>query len=212
MLFSDNIHISTKGLKFTDKNGRPLDPKTAMKKAIVRCGSYGVDFGLMILHFICDIPFYTPRRIGYKLSGVKIGAGSKIHIGARFFSPRGVKIGEDSIIGDHTFLDGRAPLTVGSHVDIASQVLIYNSEHDVNAEDFHPVTQPVEIGDYVFIGPRAIILPGVKIERGAIVAAGAVVTKDVPPFAIVAGVPARIIGERKLKNPSYRIGRSRLFQ
>ena len=70
----------------------------------------------------------------------------------------------------------------------------------------------MEIGDYVFIGPRAIILPGVKIGRGAVVAAGAVVTKDVPEKTIVAGVPAETIGERRVKEFNYRLGRARLWQ
>lgn len=64
----------------------------------------------------------------------------------------------------------------------------------------------------MFIGPRAIILPGVKIGKGAVVAAGAVVTKDVEKFTIVGGVPAKVVGERKNKNPSYKLGRARLFQ
>jgi Acetyltransferase (isoleucine patch superfamily) len=68
------------------------------------------------------------------------------------------------------------------------------------------------IEDYVFIGPRAIILPGVKIGKGAVVAAGAVVTKDVAPFSVVGGVPAKIIGERKIKNLSYKLGRARWFR
>lgn len=109
-------------------------------------------------------------------------------------------------------MDGRDKLTIGNHVDIASGVMIYNSEHDVNSEDFHAISAPVEIGDYVFIGPRAIILPGVKIGQGAIVAAGAVVIKDVPACMIVGGVPAIVIGERKLKDFHYRLGRARLFQ
>ena len=64
----------------------------------------------------------------------------------------------------------------------------------------------------MFIGPRAIILPGVKIGKGAVVGAGAVVTKDVAPFKVVGGVPAKEIGERKNKNPNYKLGRARLFQ
>jgi len=146
------------------------------------------------------------------LAGVKIGRGSRIHIGARFFYPANIKIGEGTIIGDNIFLDGREKLIIGNHVDIASGVMIYNSEHDINSEDFHAISAPVEIGDFVFIGPRAIILPGVKIGRGAVVAAGAVVTKDVTEDAIVGGVPAEVIGERKVKNLHYRLGRARLFQ
>lgn len=131
---------------------------------------------------------------------------------ARFYNPDNIEIGEDTVIGDHAFLDGRAKLKIGDHVDIASEVMIYNSEHDLTAEDFAGTLAPVEIGDYVFIGPRAIILPGVKIGKGAVVAAGAVVTKDVPDFAVVGGVPAKVIGERVNKNPKYRLGRARLFQ
>ena len=75
-----------------------------------------------------------------------------------------------------------------------------------------PVSSPVIIEDYVFIGPRSIILPGVKIGKGAVVAAGAVVSKDVAPYAIVGGVPAKIIGERKLKNLHYKLGRANWFR
>jgi len=143
---------------------------------------------------------------------MKIGRGSKIHMWANFFQPKNIKIGEGSIIGDHIFLDGRSKLSIGNHVDIASEVLIYNSEHDVEAEDFSAREEPVEIGDYVFIGPRAIILPGVTIGKGAIVAAGAVVSRNVPDFTMVGGVPAKIIGERKNKSLKYKLGRARLFQ
>jgi len=143
---------------------------------------------------------------------MKIGRKSTIHMWANFFQPKNIKVGEGSIVGDHVFLDGRAKLTIGNHVDIASHVSIYNSEHDIEAEDFSAREESVEIGDYVFIGPRAIILPGVKVGRGAVIAAGAVVSKDVPDFMIVGGVPAKTIGERKNKNLKYKLGRARLFQ
>lgn len=197
---------------FKDRTGKKLSLTETLQKIINRIFNIFLDFELMTLRWVGHIPLHFKRRWVYKIAGVKIGKGSVIHMWCNFFNPRGVTIGEDTIIGDHAFLDGRAPLTIGNHVDIASQVLIYNSKHDINDPNFTPVSEPVVIEDYVFIGPRAIIQPGVKIGRGAVVAAGAVVTKDVPEFTIVGGVPAQVIGERQIRDPHYRLGRARLFQ
>lgn len=158
------------------------------------------------------LPFHSLRRFIYTLSGIKMGRGSTIHTRAIFYTLGGINIGQDTIIGEGATLDGRGKLNIGSHVDIASEVMIYTSQHDIDAPDFRPVYEPVVIKDYVFIGPRAIILPGVIINKGAVVAAGAVVTKDVAENVIVAGVPAREIGRRQLANPTYRLGRTRLFR
>lgn len=171
------------------------------------------DLALWKIHVVfAVIPSHHFRRFYMRLFGAKIGKGSSIHMGCRFNSLKKLRIGEDSIIGFGTFLDGRDKLIIGNHVDIATDVMIYNSEHDINSENFSATLAPVEIDDFVFIGPRAIILPGVKIGKGVIVAAGAVVTKDIPDFAIVGGIPATIIGERKLKDLHYKLGRARLFQ
>lgn len=197
---------------FKDRMGRELSFSEALPKIINRIKNYFLDFELMLLRFVGHIPFHCFRRFCYKLAGVKIGKGSTIHMGCNFFNPTGVSIGDDTIVGDHAFLDGRAPLKIGNHVSLASEVMIYNSEHDVHREDMGVVEEPIEIGDYAFIGPRVIILPGVKIGKGAVVAAAAVVTHDVSPGKIVGGVPAREIGERKIKDYHYRLGRARLFQ
>lgn len=196
-----------------DRKGRELSNSEILQKASSRAVNIFLDFELMVLSLVSSIvPSHFLRKLAFQLAGVKIGKRSYIHMGVRFYFPSGVSIGDGTIIGDHCFLDGRAKLSIGNHVDIASQVLIYNSEHDINSQDFDPIEESVEIGDYVFIGPRVVILPGVKIGKGAIIAAGAVVTQDVKDFEIVGGVPARVIGERKNKNPHYRLGRARLFQ
>ncbi len=197
---------------FRDRMGNSLSIKEFSKKIFNRLYNYLADFYLFYLLILCYIPSHHVRRFLFRLGGAKIGKGSTIHMGCSFFSLRKITIGKDSIIGRGVFMDGRDYLRIGSHVDIASDVMIYNSEHDIDAEDFHARLSPVEIGDYVFIGPRAIILPGVVIGKGAVVGAGAVVTKEVEEFAIVGGVPAQVIGKRKLDNPSYRLGRARLFQ
>jgi maltose O-acetyltransferase len=199
-------------LTIKDRMGKRLSSAEIEEKMVNRINNIFLDFELILLRWVGHIPFHNIRLFFYRLAGMKIGHGSKIHMWCNFFCPHSIEIGEDTIIGDHAFLDGRAKLTIGSHVDIASSVLIYNSEHDVHSEDFHAIEKDVVIDDYVFIGPRSIILPGVTIGKGVVVAAGAVVTKDVESFSIVGGVPAKMIGERQNKNPNYRLGRARLFQ
>jgi len=90
--------------------------------------------------------------------------------------------------------------------------MIYNDEHDIHDPNYSNSFGPVIIGDYVFIGPRSIILPSVKIGKGAVVAAGAVVTKDIPDFEVWGGIPAKKISDRNIKNPSYKLGRAMWFQ
>lgn len=165
------------------------------------------------------VPFHHVRRFFYRLFGMKIGSGSTLHMMGRIYDPRFIEIGKDSIIGERFSLDGRRQLPnslgglwIGDHVDIASEVMIWTSQHDIRDPNFKPIEKPVTIEDYVFIGPRAIILPGVKIGRGAVIAAGAIVTKDVAPLSVVAGVPAKEIEKRDESQLKYRLGRARWFQ
>lgn len=197
---------------FKDKTGKSLSFNELIVKVINRIKSIWLELIVFKLHLVGCIPSHSFRRFFYRLSGIKIGKGSTIHTKARFYDPRNISIGEDTIIGEGIVLDGRSKLTIGNHVDIASEVMVYNSQHDIEDENFIAEDKPVVIEDYCFIGPRSIILPGVTIGKGAVVAAGAVVTKDIPPYAVVGGVPAKIIGERKLKTLNYKLGRARLFR
>jgi maltose O-acetyltransferase len=158
------------------------------------------------------VPSHYYRRFVYRLFGMRIGKGSTIHMGAVLYDARNITIGEDTIIGEGAVLDGRDILSFGNHVDVASEVMFYNGEHDINDENFKATFAPVVVEDYVFIGPRAIILPGVTIKKGAVVAAGAVVTKDVDEYQIVGGVPAKPISERKIKDLNYKLGRAAWFR
>jgi maltose O-acetyltransferase len=195
-----------------DKNGEVLPADVATKKILNRLVAYLQEFSLYVLTLVGYIPSHIIRKLIYAIYGVEIGPKSFIHMGARFNEPWRVKIGEGTIVGEQAFLDGRDDLTIGNNVDIASDVMIWNSEHDIHSADFHAVTGKVKIDDYVFIGPRAIVLPGVTIGRGAVVAAGAVVTRDVAPMSIVGGVPAKEIGIRQATELNYKLGRPRLFQ
>lgn len=207
-----NLVVSSEGVYFVNKDGKRLGLFSALGKIFNRFYNYALDLKLLILNIVGLVPSHTFRNFCYRLSGIKLGKHAAIHMGARFFQPKNISIGEGTIIGDHVFLDGRAKLSIGKQCDFASEVMVYNSEHDLSDPVFTATEEPVVIGDYVFVGPRAIILPGVKIGDGAIIAAGAVVTKDVPEKSIVGGVPAKVIGDRPLKEYKYKLGRPRLFQ
>ncbi len=195
-----------------DKDGRSLRLTEVLYKTSRRILSIAEEFLVFILKLNGFVPLHTFRKLVYKLFAIRLGKGSTIHMGATFYTLGNISIGEDTIIGEQAVLDARGKITIGNHIDIASEVMIYTSQHDINDPYFKPVNAAVKIEDYVFIGPRAIILPGVVIGKGAVIAAGAVVSKSVPPLTIAAGVPAKPIAQRKLKQLKYRLGRARLFR
>ena len=119
-----------------DRTGKELNQKDIFQKIIIRIQTVCLEFWLMILRFVGFIPIHFVRKIFYLASGIDMPFDSTIHIGACFFKPSNITIGHDTIVGDHCFLDGRAPLKIGNHVGIASQVLIYNDEHDINSPDY----------------------------------------------------------------------------
>lgn len=189
------------------KVGIPLLPALLIRR--IFSGIF--DFYLFLGTLTGFLPSHLIRGLLYRtVFGIRIGWQTHIHMGLRFYNPWNIKIDRNTVIGDGVFLDGRHDLIIGSNVSIASEVMIYNSQHDLDSQDFHAIEAPVVIEDYVFIGPRAIIIPGITIGRGAGVAAGAVVTHDVPAYHIVGGVPAKFIRERS-KNLHYRLSYGRLF-
>ncbi|MFA9288873.1 MAG: DapH/DapD/GlmU-related protein [Weeksellaceae bacterium] len=190
-----------------DRTGKELSFKDVLQKSTKRVDNIGLEAKMMFLNWASHIPVSSLRMTLLKAGGLIIDDSSVLNPGVRIYDTAGILIGADTIIGERTVLDGRDRLKIGDHVDIASEVMIYNAEHDVHDPDFNPVSGPVIIEDYVFIGPRAIILPGITLGEGAVVAAGAVVTKNVPAYAIVGGVPAKVISQRKVKNLKYRLRR-----
>lgn len=142
------------------------------------------------------IPVHAFRLALYRMAGVKIGRQSSFHWRTRFFSPWKLDIGHNSIVGNDAMLDARNGISIGNNVSLAMGVWIWTMEHDPQDPCYGVTGGPVIIEDYAWISCRAVILPGVTVGKGAVVAAGAVVTRDVPPYAIVGGVPARVIGER----------------
>lgn len=116
-----------------------------------------------------------------------------------YFTPELV-VGDDSGVGVKSEIYG--PVTIGKHVMMGPEVIIYTGGHAFSRTDIpiqHQGNAPVrsvEIGDDCWIGRRVMIMPGVKIGKGCVIGAGAVVTKDIPPYSVAAGVPARVVRSR----------------
>ncbi len=144
------------------------------------------------------LPFHTFRLFLYRyVLRMHVGAHTSIHRCCRFYRPSGVQIGYHTVINRNVLLDGRMGLQIGNNVSISEGTAIFTLDHDPNSPTFEERGASVHIGDRIFVGARAIILPGVTIGEGAVIGAGAVVPHDVDPFTIVAGVPAKPIGQRR---------------
>jgi maltose O-acetyltransferase len=158
-------------------------------------------FGFLLYvtnRWIAGLPSHYLRNAWYRrVLRVSIAPKGAIHQGAHFTSRGRVEIGTGTTLDRNAWLDGRGGLFIGDHVATGPGVMFLTADHDPQCPQFSGRLEPVRVGDRAWLGARALVLPGVTIGEGAIVAAGAVVTRDVPPYAIVGGVPARIIGQRE---------------
>lgn len=157
-----------------------------------------------LLNYIVQyIPAWGIRKLYMRSCGMKIGRGSEVNMSQCIIMPNHFTMGNYSHINRHCILDCRGGVYIGSSVSISYNVCIITGSHVANSVDFEYITKPIRIEDFVWVGVNATILPGVRIGRGAVVAAGAVVTRDVPESSIVAGVPAKVVGRRE-SNLNYR--------
>lgn len=146
------------------------------------------------------IPSHHVRNFLYrKVWNVKLGKKAVIYYGAEIRASYNLVIGKGTIIGDNAILDARRGCIIGDNVNFSSGVSLWTDQHDYNDSYFRCMPNkygPIIVKDRAWIGPGTIILHNVTIGEGAVVAAGAVVTKDVPPFTLVGGVPAKPIAKR----------------
>ena len=156
-------------------------------------------------HLLTHIPVNWLRKacLGGWLGS--FGPGTSVQMNCRFLNGRKVHLGKRNVINFGCLFDGRKfHIRTGDDVSIGPEAAILTLGHDPQSPLFVDRGGDVIIGNHVWIAYRAIILPGVTIGEGAVVGAGAVVTKNVRPYAIVAGNPAREVGERD-KNLSYEL-------
>lgn len=153
---------------------------------------------------VSHIPIWKVRRLIFQYLHARIDKSSFIHRNCYIMDIHRLTIGKDSHINRNCTLDSRGGLTIGNSVSISHGVMLMTGSHDYNSRKFSVNYHPITIGDYAWIGCGAIVLQNVSIGKGAVVAAGAVVSKDVQPYTIVGGIPAKVIGHRKEMDFDYK--------
>ena len=184
-------------------------------EAAPRAGSALRLFAVRVLNYLTNhvvnrVPSFTLRRLWYaRVLGIRLGDGSGVLLGCYvwFYGPHqirrsGVRIGDRSRVNRDCTLDLRGGLVIGDDVSISPEVAILTSARMANSQSAGE-GKPVVIEDNVWIGMRALIMPGVTLGRGSVVSAGAVVVRDVPPLSVVFGSPARTVGTRTEAEAEY---------
>ena len=138
------------------------------------------------------------RNIILRCFGAKVGLHVHVYNSARIYMPWNLEIGDWSSIGEEALIYNLGKITIGRSSTISHRAHLCAGTHDYEDPTLPLLKQPIEIGDQAWICADAFIGPGVRVGEGAIVGARAVVMKDVPPWKIVAGNPARIIKERQI--------------
>lgn len=155
------------------------------------------------MSFITNFPSRRVRLFLLRRKGAVIAKKVSIWRGVEIRNPKGLVIGEGSAIGPGVTLDARKGLRIGKNVTIAKDSIIWTLHHDMNSVDFHTIGAETVVDDYAWVCSRSILLPGVHVGRGAVIASGAVLSKNADDYSIMGGVPAKKIGERKETDFSY---------
>jgi len=143
-------------------------------------------------------PFFSWRRMLLRLFGARVGRQVHVSPSARIVMPWHLEIGDWTAVGERAVVYALGPVSLGARVTISQNAHLCAGSHDYTRPDMPLIKPPIRIGDQAWVCADAFIGPGVTVGAGAVVAARAVVVKDVPPWVVVAGNPARVVKERQL--------------
>ena len=148
-----------------------------------------------------DWGFQARLRSSFYMATLSCGENFYAHTGISILYPKNITIGNNVSINRYTTITARAPINIGNNVLIGPFVVITSSNHEYRNKEELILNQghndkPIIIEDDVWIGAHSVILPGVTIGKGSVLAAGSVVTKNVEPYSVVGGVPAKLIKQR----------------
>jgi putative colanic acid biosynthesis acetyltransferase WcaF len=145
-------------------------------------------------------PFHAWRAFLLRCFGARLGKNCHISGRARIWAPWNLTCGQLATIGDEAIVYNPAPITLGSHAIVSQQAYLCGATHDYEDPNFPLVAFPISIGPYAWICARATVQPGVSVGEGAVLALGAVATRDLESWTVYAGVPARRVKARALRD------------
>jgi acetyltransferase-like isoleucine patch superfamily enzyme len=164
---------------------------------LIRCGVIPEpDYALN--HVVNRIPLVSARMRAYAAMGLQFDevSSANISLGVEMWTGWRLKMGARSTIGQRCYIDARGGIRLDSDVSVSREACLLTATHIPDDPDFAGALAPIHLERHSWIGVRALLLAGVHVGEGAVVAAGAVVTADVEPYTIVAGTPARVLRKR----------------
>ena len=174
-----------------NRNARKYSPKVQLMRVAWSVGR--------ILFRLMPRPLYAPRRFLLRLYGAKVGNRVNVANTATIYFPWNLEIGDWSAIGEHAYIYNLGRISIGEKATVSQRAHLCAGTHDYSDPALPLLTPPIEIGDQVWICADAFVGPGVSVGDGAVVGACAVVTRNVDPWKVVAGNPAQVVKERKMK-------------
>lgn len=141
-------------------------------------------------------PFNAWRRAVLRAFGARIGRGVVVQASVRIWAPWNLEMGPHSCMGGQVDCYSVAPIRVGAYATVSQHSFLCTASHDVDSPDMALTTSPISIGDHAWVAAAAFVGPGVVVGEGAVVGARSSVFKDVPPWTVVAGSPARVLRQR----------------
>ncbi len=140
------------------------------------------------------------RNIILRLFGARIPLGSLVYPSCKIWAPWNLAVGEHSCIGPNTELYNKAPVTIGDNAVVSQGAFLCTASHDISSPNMHLISAPIVIGNSAWVAADAFVGKGVSVGEGAVVAARTVVVRDVEPWTVVGGNPAKFLKKRVLND------------
>lgn len=149
-----------------------------------------------VLYWPSPRPFHAWRRFLLRLFGAKVGKGALPYRRAMIWAPWNLAMGERSVLGDGVDCYCVAPIEIGDGAVVSQRAFLCTASHDFDDPGFALVAAPIQVRAQAWVCAEAFVGPGVEIGEGAVVAARAVVTRDLEPWSVVGGNPAKVLRKR----------------